>query len=164
MAQFRYRLQTLLEQKIAAKEDAQNALSAAQRDLGKQRDELEECRREEEAAAEKLRNARASAMSPDAITTRGEWIRFKRVHIQVLQDLGERAVAETKAQAVNVTEAEERLSAARENLALRSRDVEVLEKHRERCERRFREETDHNEMLDQEEIANIIFLRGRAAR
>ena len=88
-------------------------------------------------------------------------MRLKRLHIHRLEDQDEHAAAETRAQELSVTEAEERLSAARETLASRSRDVEVLEKHRARLERRFREEAARKEALDQEEMANVIFLQGR---
>ena len=164
MAQFRYRLQTLLEQKLQAKEEAQHGLAAAQRDLRKGQDELEACRGEQQAAAERLQNARAEALSPVARATTGEWMRLKRAHIHRLEEQLERAVAETRAQELSVTEAEERLAAARQTLASRSRDVEVLEKHRARLERRFRGETERKEALDQEEMANVIFLQGRRTR
>lgn len=164
MAQFRYRLQALLEQKMQAKQEAQHDLAAAQRELRKQQDELDACLMEQEAAAGRLQEARVEALSPVAGATTGEWMRLKRAHIHRLEEQNERAVSETKAQELSVTEAEERLAAARETVALRSRDVEVLEKHRGRLERRFRTETEKKEALDQEEIANVIFLRGRRTR
>jgi hypothetical protein len=164
MAQFRYRLQTPLEQKMQAKEEAQHAIAAAQRDLRKEQEELEACLREQEAAAESLQNARAEVLSPAAGTTTGEWLRLKRAHIHRLEQQHEHAVAGTRAQELSVTEAEERIIAARQVLASRSRDVEVLEKHRGRLERRFRAETERKEALDQEEMANVIFLQGRRTR
>jgi hypothetical protein len=164
MAQFRYRLETLLEQKLQAKEEAQHALAAAQRHLRKEQQELEACVREEQAAADRLQNSRAEALSPIAGVTTGEWLRLKRAHTQRLEQEHERAVAETKAQELSVTEAEERIIAARQVLASGSRDVEVLEKHRARLERRFRVDTERKEALDQEEMANVIFLQGRRTR
>ena len=164
MAQFRYRLQTLLEQKLQAKEEAQHGLAAAQRDLRNEQEELETCLREQQAAAERMQDASADALSPITGATTGEWARLKRAHIHRLEEQKERAVAETRAQELSVTEAEERMAAARKTLATRSRDVEVLEKHRARLERRFRAETERKEALDQEEMANVIFLQGRRTR
>jgi hypothetical protein len=164
MAQFRYRLQTLLKQKLQAKEKAQHALASAQRDLRKEKDEFEACLREEQAAADSLQTARAEALSPVAGATTGEWLRLKRAHIHRLEQQHERAVAETRAQELSVTEAEERMIAARQVLTSRSRDVEVLEKHRSRLECRFRADTERKEALDQEEMANVIFLQGRRTR
>ena len=164
MAPFRYRLQTLLEQKMQTKEEAQHAIAAAQRDLRKEQEELEACLREQQVAAESLQTARAEALSPVAGATTGEWLRLKRAHIHRLEQQHERAVAETRAQELSVTEAEERMIAARQVLAVRSREVEVLEKHRARLERRFRSETERKEALDQEEMANVMFLQERRTR
>lgn len=164
MSQFRYRLQTLLEQKLRTKEEAQHGLATAQRELRKEQDELEVCLREQHSTSARLQGARAEALSPVAGVTTGEWMRLKRDHIHKLEEQHERAAAETKAQELNVTEAEERLAAARQTLASRTRDVEVLEKHRQRLERRFRTETERREALDQEEMANVIFLQGRRTR
>jgi chromosome segregation ATPase len=149
---------------MQARQEAQHGLAAAQRELQKQQDELEICRLEQEAAAKRLQETRAEALSPVAGATTGEWMRLKRAHIHRLEEQNERAVAETKAQELSVTEADERLAAARETLASRSGDVEVLEKHRARLERRFRAETEKKEALDQEEMANVIFLQGRRTR
>jgi hypothetical protein len=164
VAQFQYRLQTLLEQKLQAKEDAQHRLAAAQRELGKQQRELEVCQREQREAADRLQQARAEALSTVTGATTGEWMRLKRAHIHMLEEQHARAVAETKAQELSVAEAEERLADARQTLSSRSRDVEVLEKHRSRLERRFRAENERKEALDQEEMANVIYLRGRRTR
>jgi hypothetical protein len=80
-----------------------------------------------------------------------------------LRDDYDRASDATRAQELSVNEAEERLADARASLAARSRDVEVLEKHRGRLERRFNEEAGRKEAIEQEEMANAIFLRGRKA-
>ena len=162
MLQFRYRLQTLLDKKALAKEQAQHALAAAQRDLRAEEGELEACLREQEAAVERLRRARVESMSPAADGTSGEWMRLRREHVGRLYDEWREAANATRAQEVSVNEAGDRLAAARETLASRSRDVEVLEKHRARLERRFNNEAERKEALDQEEMANVIFLRGRA--
>ena len=163
MAQFRYRLQTLLDQKTRAKEEAQHALAAAQRELRTEQDELEACRREQEASAERLRCAQVERMSPMTGGASGELVRLRRDYIGRLQGECDDASDATRAQELSVSEAEERLASARETLASRSRDVEVLEKHRARLESRFNDEAGRKEALDQEEMANVIFLQGRRA-
>ena len=163
MAQFRYRLQTLLDQKVQAKEEAQQSLAAVQRELLREQDELEACRREEEASAGRLRRARAERVSPMFGGSSGEAMRLRRDYIGRLQGECDDASEATRAQELSVSEAEERLAAARETLASRSRDVEVLEKHRTRLERRFNDEAGRKEAFDQEEMANVIFLQGRKA-
>jgi hypothetical protein len=88
-------------------------------------------------------------------------MRFRRDHIARLVDEDDAASDAMRAQELSVSEAEERLAAARETLAFRSRDVESLEKHRAKLERRFNDEAGRKEALDQEEMANDIFLKGR---
>lgn len=163
MAQFRYRLQTLLDQKVRAKEEAQQALAAAQRELRTEQEELEACRREQEAGADRLRRARAERVSPATGGSSGELMLLRRDYIGRLKDECDDASDATGAQELRVTEAGERLAAARETLASASREVEVLEKHRARLERRFNDEAGRKEALDQEEMANVIFLQGRKA-
>ena len=163
MAQFRYRLQTLLDQKTQAKEDAQHALVVSQRELRELRDELEACRQAQEACSERLRNARAERVSLHRGSSSGEMMRWKRDHIVLLQDRRDEASDAARAQELSVSEAEDRVSAARMMLAARSRDVEVLEKHRARLESRHTQAAERQETVDQEEMANVIFLRGRSA-
>jgi flagellar biosynthesis chaperone FliJ len=160
--QFRYRLQTLLDEKVQAKEQAQHALAAAQRELRAEEEELEACVREQEGAVEKLRRARVESISPIAGGMTGEWMRLRRDHVGRLYDEWRDAAKATRAQEVSVNEAGDRLAAARDTLASRSRDVEVLEKHRARLKRRFNQEIERKEALGQEEMANVIFLRGSA--
>jgi flagellar biosynthesis chaperone FliJ len=159
VAQFRYRLQTLLDQKVQVKEEAQQALAASQRELRTEQDELEACRRAQESTVDKLRRARIERVSRAS----GELMQLRRDYIGRLQDECDDALDATRAQELRVSEAEERLSTARETLASASRDLEVLEKHRARLERRFNNEVGRKEVLDQEEMANVMFLRGRKA-
>jgi flagellar biosynthesis chaperone FliJ len=159
VAQFRYRLQTLLDQKIQAKEDAQHALAAAQRELRKEQEELESCRREQQICAGRVRAAQVERV----LHAVGEWLVLKRDYIARLKDECDDASDATRAQELRVSETEERVTAGRETLAAASRDLEVLEKHRERLERRFNDEAKRKEALNQEEMANVIYLQGRKA-
>ena len=88
-------------------------------------------------------------------------MRLRRNHIKRLMDQCDDASDAIRAQELRVSEAEAQLAAARETLASRSRDVEVFEKHRARLKGRFNSEEERKEALDQEEMANIIFLQGR---
>jgi flagellar biosynthesis chaperone FliJ len=161
---FRYRLQPLLDRKVQVRDEAQQALVEAQRDLRKEEEELESCRREQEGCEERLRQAHSEWLSPAAGASSGEAMRLRRGHIQQLDRERRAAAEETHAQESSVADAGERLAGARDTLAARSRDVEVLEKHRVRLERRFLENAARKEALDQEEIANVVFLRGRSEK
>src|SRR5262249_10335704 len=111
-----------------------------------------------------LRHARSEFLAPKGGLLTGEALRVRRGHIQRMEQVWRDAAGETRAQEVNVSDAAERLAAARESLSLRSRDVEGLEKHRARLERRFQENAARREAVDQEEMATLVYLRERAAR
>jgi len=159
MAQFRYRLQTLLDQKVRAKEEAEHGLAAAKRNLRAAQEELEECARVQKASADQLRCARVEMVSSGFGGSRGEQMRWRRDYIRRLEAEYKSASDATRAQELSVSEAEERLAGARETLASRARDVEILERHRAKLERRFNEAAARKEALDHEEMANITFLR-----
>jgi flagellar biosynthesis chaperone FliJ len=161
MAQFQYRLQTLLDQKMREKEQAQQDLAAAQKELRAEETELETCRLQQQGAEARLRNARAEMRFPVNGGSSGEWLCLRRDYIGRLMGECDDASDVTRTQELRVSEAEERLADARQTLASRSRDVEVLEKHRGRLERRFNNEAERKMALDQEEMANVIFLQGK---
>jgi len=154
----------LLEQRVQAKKDAERALAAAQRELRAAEDELAAGRREQEALEEKVRRARVESVSAGAGGSTGQMVRFRRDFIAKLQDQCSEASDAVRAQELNVAEAEEHLASMRKELAARSRDVEVLEKHRAKLERRFHEEASRRETADQEEMANVMFLQRRKTK
>jgi hypothetical protein len=159
VAQFRYRLQRLLEEKIRAKDTAHQQLSAAQRDLRTEEEELVACRNEQSAVAETLRRALAENAGTGEAT--GQSFRMRRQFIERQRDQLAQATGATRAQELHVQEAGERVAAARASLALCSREVDVLEKHKSRLECRFNLEVERKVSLEQEEMATIIFLRGK---
>jgi flagellar biosynthesis chaperone FliJ len=60
-----------------------------------------------------------------------------------------------------VEEVEERLASARSQLAERTRDVEILEKHRDRLEQRYRRDVARKEAIEQDEVGNMLYLSRR---
>jgi flagellar biosynthesis chaperone FliJ len=160
---FRYRLQTLLEQKCREKDEAQQKLLTAQQALRLEKEELQENLREEAKAAEELSTARAELVSGQGGSS-GAWIHLRRDHLAQVKDRWNEALDTTHLQEQRVREAEEDVQQARTEIAVRSRDVEILEKHRSRAERKFLAEVERKEVLDQEEMADVLFLRGRSTR
>jgi flagellar biosynthesis chaperone FliJ len=66
-------------------------------------------------------------------------------------------------QQLRVHEFEDLVTEARRELAECTRQVEILNKHRERLASRFRREMEAKEAREQDEMGNIIFLRKRQA-
>jgi flagellar biosynthesis chaperone FliJ len=164
MPQFTYRLQVLLDQKITAKQEAQQVLADRQKELRAEQDALEECRRQETLVSGKIGDARGKLLSRGGLGTSGEAVRLYRDYLRGLQADLDAAKDTSFSQQLRLREAEERLAEARSSLAEASRQVEVLEKHRARLERRFLREAEHQEALAQEEMGNVMFSRRRQAR
>jgi len=163
MAPFRYRLQVLLDQKVKQEEAVQQHLLSIQRTLRAQQQELDACRREQEHADATLLHRRAEIDAQMAGGAQGEWWRIRRNHLARLQEDCLCAADATRAQQLRVTEEEENLESARRDLAACSRAVEVLEKHRERLASRHKKMAEQKEALEQEEMANVLFLQKRSA-
>ncbi len=158
MPGFRYRLQPLLDKKQAAKEDAQRALGERQKELGAELEALDRACGECERIERELAQARGVVLGAGAT---GGFIQARRDYARGLAADLETAADARAAQEGRVREAEQRVAEARTALAECSREVEVLEKHRERLEQRFRREAERKEALEQEEMGNVMFLSRR---
>jgi len=66
------------------------------------------------------------------------------------------------AQQVFVDQASEAVQLARTALEERRREVDVLEKYRQKAEKRFLQEAAYREELEQDEIGNVMHLSRRA--
>ncbi|HWR50354.1 MAG TPA: hypothetical protein VN428_04565 [Bryobacteraceae bacterium] len=162
MATFRYRLERLLEQKIAAKDEAQQALADRQKDLKAERDALETCAEERERIRTKLADLRRSMLAGGAEQrASGALIGMRREFAMRLQQELREAQDAYHAQELRIREAEDAVDAARKLLAECSREVDTLEKHRERLRAQFAKEVERKESLEQEEMGNVMFLRRR---
>jgi flagellar biosynthesis chaperone FliJ len=73
-------------------------------------------------------------------------------------EAGKGAVA---AQRIRVGEFQDLVAEARQHLAEAARDVEVLNKHRERLEKSFLSTLERKEAQEQDEMGSIIFNHGR---
>jgi flagellar biosynthesis chaperone FliJ len=162
MAQFRYRLERLLEQKVAAKDDAQQALADRQKELTIEREALEACAVERERIGTRLADLRRSMLAGVAAQqATGAMIGMRREFaIRLQQELRE-AQDSYRAQELRIRDAEDAVQDARKRLAECSREVETLEKHRDRLRAQFEKEAERKESLEQEEMGNVMFLRRR---
>ena len=162
MAQFHYRLQILLDLKIDAREKLERALADRQRELAAENQalaELEESQRALEATLKEARLARlgtAEGINGHTLEIRTQYLR------RLVQDVetGQGAVS---AQRLRVGEFQDRVAETRQLLADAAREVEVLEKHKERLEKRFLRALEQKQALEQDEMGGIIFNQRRDA-
>jgi flagellar FliJ protein len=162
MASFKYRLQTLLEQKIEAKRQAQAAVGQALRSLEEAQRTLEELRNKEQALHDKKTRLRKGMFAPDP----GEKLaaadlQGRDAYLKRLGEEADEAGAEVFGQRIVVEECEEGVQKARRALAEAAREVEVLEKHKAKLEERFHREHERQEALQMDEAATSAFLRGQ---
>lgn len=152
-AKFQYRLQTLLEQKEHAQEEAERALGGAQGELRVQRERLEEQRRHQAEITTRrdtFRRQAPASFDSDSMRYRTDYLRG------LDQDL-ERAKDAVYAQRYAVEEAEDKVEQARTTLAEATREAEVLRKHREKSEARWKQEQERKSELEQEEIGSVLY-------
>lgn len=162
MPAFRYRLQPLLDQKIRAKESAEEALLERQREhhaaLAREK-ELRELQRmlaetHQRSRRELLKQSGETPLSAAAILER-------KAFIEGLAEDLEKARDNVFAQQLVVGQCTERLEAAKCLVAECTREVDVLEKHRSKLEKRFRDELEAKEALEQDELGNVMYLMRR---
>jgi len=154
MARFVYRLEALWEQKQGLKKDAETAFGDRQKELRAAQNHLDELIGKEKQAQKTRQEFRSGLLSGGgegrAITNRVERLRF-------LEQQESDAKNDVFSQRLAVEDCEQRLRAARQEMTERSREVEVLSKHREKSEQDFRDEVDRKEALEQDEIGATLY-------
>ena len=155
-APFKYRLQTLLDLKLERKEELQRDLAQRLAELAaeqKAHQELEAARARMEEKLASLKRV-PLGMSGLAIQQYRDYLRGLVMDVEAARD------AEFS-QRLRVQEFQDNVGKARRALAECSREVEVLNKHRDRLEKRFLKEAERKEAADQDEIGSMLFSRGR---
>jgi flagellar biosynthesis chaperone FliJ len=145
MAVFQFRLQTLLDQRSEAKQQAEELLTERERELAAEQQTMKEM----EDAARRTRElydrkrAERFANSPhegSAISKRSDFLSGLKMDVQEAQ-------SGVLAQQVFVDQASEAVQLARTALEERRREVDVLEKYRQKAEKRFLQEAAYREEL-----------------
>ncbi|MBV9508138.1 MAG: flagellar export protein FliJ [Acidobacteriia bacterium] len=157
-APFKYRLQKLLDLKLERKEELQRDLAQRLAELAaeqKAHQELEAARARMEEKLASLKRV-PLGMSGLAIQQYRDYLRGLVMDVEATRD------AEFS-QRLRVQEFAENVAKARRVLAECSRELEVLNKHRDRLEKRFLKEAERKEAADQDEIGSMLFSRGRGS-
>jgi flagellar biosynthesis chaperone FliJ len=163
MAQFIYRLQTLLEQKERIRADAEKALAKAERERDEEIRKLRQLESKQQKVTEKRDQVRREMLAgPTGSGTlkgrdaqeRSEFVRFMGTEI-------ERARAEVIAQGGIVEQHQARVSDATVRAETAKRELELLTKHRARLEERFRRVMEAKEELLLDEIGNALYSTRR---
>jgi flagellar export protein FliJ len=156
MAPFQYRLQPLLDLKVERREELERALAKRLRELAAEEEALTELERSLEALRSKLVQAFRARLNAGSQTD-GHTLRLHTQYLRGLTDDVETGKGAVAAQRVRVGEFQDRVAETRRQLAEASREVEVLNKHRERLEKGFLKAVERKEALEQDEMGGIIF-------
>ena len=153
-----YRLQTLLEMRERAKEEAEQAFSAAIKDLEKEKlalkkleDDLEKRKAERKQKVMAYLNevmAKGSGINGMNMMSRFEQ-RLKDEEAQVALDI------ERQKETVKV--AERTVENKRREMAEAAKELKAIEKHKENWQKQVKAERQQREELTQEEIGSALF-------
>lgn len=154
-----YRLETVLELRRRAEDeakhafaDAQKALAAAQQELQRMEKDLERRQRERKAMVDAyLQELMAKGMGVKAVQEMGRYERR-------LRDEEEELARQIEAQKRVVEQCRAEVERKRMALAEAAKEVKAIEKHKEKFLAQVRAEREMREDLASEEIANAQFL------
>ena len=155
MAQFHYRLQPLLDARKQAKQDADRAVAECRVALHASEELLVKLRESSNLLESKRTGIRNSMLSGGELT--GLEVRRRMDDIAIVSRNIEDAKDEMLAQRIAIEECEERAAEAERVAAELARQVEVLERHREKKERTFNLEAERREANEQDEIASTLY-------
>jgi flagellar export protein FliJ len=159
---FVFRLQALLDQRIDLRKEAENELKARESELATERKTLRELEDAAEAAAARYRHKRAERSRSGM--SRGVPILIQNDSLLGLEMDVQEARSAILSQQILVEQALEVVGQAKETLASRRLDEEVLEKYRQKAKTRFEQEESYKEELEQDEIGNVMHLSRRSRK
>ncbi|HTF67867.1 MAG TPA: hypothetical protein VK638_34830 [Edaphobacter sp.] len=160
MSGFQFRLQVLLEQRTEVKKHAEELLAVRERELAVERRTMKELEDEAKRAADRYQRKRAERLATGvqggcSLTKQSDFLLGLKLDMQAAQ-------SGVLSQQVFIDQASEAVQKARAVLEERRREADVLEKYREKAEKRFLQEAAYREELEQDEIGNVMHLSRRA--
>jgi hypothetical protein len=159
MPAFQFRLQTLLDQRLEAKKRADEALAGRQQELAAEQQTLQGLEEEVERLTKlyqekRLELAKFPVREGFRLTNQTDFLQGLKLDIQA-------ARSGVLAQQVFVEQAEEAVREAEQVVVACQREVDVLDKYREKAEKRFWAELAYREELELDEIGNVMHLNRR---
>ena len=144
------------------KEQAAKALSERRKELLAEQKALEDMKRREQELVARRQDLRKRVLETEpGQSLTGDRIQQRRQYVEALGLDIEAARDAVFSQRLVVDECEEKVAQAQAEMLKSQRDVEVMNKYRERLEQRFRREEERKEELDQDEIGNMLFMSRR---
>ena len=154
-----YRLQTLLEMRERAEEDAKQAFSEAMRALAKEQAELKRLQEDLENR-KRERKAKVAAYMQEVMSKgigAGGLASMNRFEDR-LKDEEAQVALDIEKQKEAVKNAEKLVETRRAEMAEAAKEKKAIEKHKENWQKQVRAERQMKEELNQEEIGNALHL------
>jgi flagellar export protein FliJ len=154
-----YRLQTLLEMRERAEEDAKQAFSAAMRALAKEQAELKRLQEDLETR-KRERKAKVAAYMQEVMAKgigAGGLAGMNRFEDR-LKDEEAQVALDIERQKEQVKVAEKLVETRRGEMAEAAKEKKAIEKHKENWQKQVRHERQQKEEMNQEEIGNALHL------
>jgi flagellar biosynthesis chaperone FliJ len=160
MPSFQFRLQALLDRRIDEKQHAEEFLAARERELTAEQNLMKGLEEEVSRAEELYRHKRSERLSSGVhagirLSNQSDFLVGLKLDMQA-------AYSGILSQQVFVDQAMDAVQDARAALEVCRREVEILEKYRDKAEKRFLQEAAYREELEQDEIGNVMHLSRRA--
>jgi hypothetical protein len=160
MPGFQFRLQALLDQRTEGKHRAEELLALREKELAIERQTMKELEEEVRRAAEHYQRKRLERFAKgvhggSTFAKESDFLLRLKLDVQAAQ-------SGILSQQVFIDQASEAVQEARAAFEDRRREVDVLEKYRQKTEKRFLQEAAYREDLEQDEIGNIMHLSRRA--
>jgi hypothetical protein len=160
MPGFQFRLQALLDKRTEEKHHAEELLALREKELAIERQTMKELEEEVRRAAEHYQRKRVERFAKgmhgsSTFAKQSDFLLGLKLDVQAAQ-------SGVLSQQVFIDQASESVQQARAVLEDRRREVDALEKYRQKAEKRSLQEAAYREELEQDEIGNIMHLSRRA--
>jgi flagellar export protein FliJ len=163
MTQFTYRLQPLLEQKEELKKEADREVVRQEQELQTQLATLQSLQGRVQELVEKRKQLRQELLSKPGdkgSLTAAEVLR-RSEFVKELSSEIQQAENDVRSQRVVIETCQADVKEAKEHAAEARREVEVLAKHREKQQERFRRELEAKEEVALDEIGSVLYATRR---
>lgn len=153
----KYRLEPLLVVKEKYKRETEIALSKAIKRLAEEKEKLKKLEKEKEEIIEKKKNARLQMGRK--VAEGDARIYDSSLHLNYLEKLQDDLEAkerEIKRQQEVIEQAEQNVKKCRRNYIDASRDLEMMQKHKELWKKKLQKELDAKEQKEMNELGNVI--------
>ncbi|HEX4167443.1 MAG TPA: hypothetical protein VHZ55_18415 [Bryobacteraceae bacterium] len=155
MPPFRFRLQVLLDRRLEEQQRAEEALRQRQQELAVEQQTLEALQEEVtriSALYQRRRSERLTAHERGfRVSNQTDFLSALKLDIQAAQ-------SGVLSQQLFLEQAQEAVAEAQDNLAVCRREVDALDKYREKAKKQFELEAAYREELEQDEIGSVMYL------